>query len=108
MKKLNRIVENAIQIVENEDYKKGLQLHQDTEMAYLWLVSHLVERGGSSSVSHIYYCLAMDEEGAIAQTIDNPFQGNESKFVGSEQRRTITSSAVRVPFQIRGWGTDTF
>ena len=56
-------------------------------------------------ITSMYHCIAQDAEGAIKQVDGNAYP-DASYTPASEQ--DISATATRIPFQIRGWGSQTF
>jgi hypothetical protein len=79
--------------------------------AHLYMVSMKLrrfddEKWEKAPLNAVVYCLARDEEGAIAQT-EGVFWPDLC-YVPEADRPNLSASAIQVPFKIRGWGSHDF
>ena len=83
----------------------------EPKRAHLWMVTltrDCVSGSGTRlyPVVSIYYCIAQSGEDAISQVKDNAFP--ELNYVPISKGDEVKAVATQVPFQIRGWGRQTF
>ena len=104
-----------LQIAEDDEYKLHLQRSdKPDETVGLWFVTLVLEREHREFTKLVpsttcYYVLAEDEEGAISQVNDGPFNfGNAMDGYEAIKDGRMKATAFRVPFHIRGWGSQTF
>lgn len=75
--------------------------------AHLFQVTVTRSRKGRTGITSQYLVIADTPKGAISQVDGNAFP--ELDMGDAFMRRDeLTSSAVRLPFFVRGWGVDTF
>lgn len=79
----------------------------EPKKAHLWMVTVTRKITGCYPVVSTYFCMAQMEEDAISQVRDNAFP-EESGWVSLEKGDQLKCVATRIPFQIRGWGRQTF
>lgn len=75
------------------------------DMAHLYLVTVCRKIEGEHPVISHFYCIAQDEQQAIEQVDSNAFPELPDSY---EECKTLECTAVRIPFQIRGWGRQVF
>ena len=74
--------------------------------SHLFLVTLSRPFEGRRPVTSMHYVIAPDAEEAICQVEANAFP--ECDYVETAQRESITSTAVQIPFHVRGWGRQVF
>lgn len=100
------IDENFLGIAEDEhEYRPTLVHGENLEPYHLYMVTHTIKQDLKVPIISMCYCLATSKEDAIAQTNSVPFGG---KIIDDARTVTWSSTAVQIPFYIRGWGNNTF
>lgn len=94
-------------MAENENRHCTVALHrcEGTVESHLFLVTLTRTEPGNIPFPSQYFVLAPDEREAISQVESLPF---DSLYLDNPQRDSLTATAVRVPFLIRGWGRQVF
>jgi hypothetical protein len=84
----------------------------EPKRAHLWMVTVtrdcISEATGGRlyPVVSTYFCIAQSAEDAISQVKDNAFP--ELNYVPLAKGDELKCVAARIPFQVRGWGRQTF
>lgn len=63
---------------------------------------------GRHPIFSTFYVLAPDEAGAISQVEGKAFPEKVGIVLTEEETASLTSTAFRIPFYIRGWGDNNF
>jgi hypothetical protein len=84
------------------NFTEGLQ------PVHLWQVILSRDTGGAHPVTSIHHCLAATGEGAVSQVETEAFPEIGGYVPLAIRKAQLTSMAIRLPLQIRGWGNQKF
>lgn len=104
-KKYKRDKFSSIGMVEDESGKHYVSYQDEPAHLYLVCIERPIE--GQYPITAQFYVLAQDEKNAIKQVEVNMYP-EQTYYASDAQRAALTSTATRIPFQIRGWGCQTF
>lgn len=87
-----------------KDYK-GTKEQESYKLFNVILTRKII---GNSPVVSSYNILAPSEEEAIAQVETRAFPEIKRCILDEVEKLSLTATAIRIPFYIRGWGGHTF
>ena len=104
-------IDRSLCMAQGSDYKTYVALNRCAGVTpaglYLVTLSRRVHEH-HHPVTSLHYVLAPSEEEAIAQCDGLAFPEVTCAVLDPEHRAQLTTSAVRLPLIVRGWGTQPF